>query len=250
MKKVALITQARVGSSRFKNKVLYHLTSKDSLLSIHLERILKSKSINFFYVATTNEEGVDLIESVAKISSFNVYKYSGEINDVLSRYFYCSKLFEADFIVRVTSDCPLIDSNLIDRIVDFTIKNDLDYCSNTLIDEYPDGQDIEVFKQQMLVEAHFNAVLQSDREHVTPYIKLNAKKISQFSELKRPGFQKIRMTVDYPEDIKVISDCISNLGKWASWEDYASFINRNSNCYSNQSIIRNIGYLKSIENEK
>jgi spore coat polysaccharide biosynthesis protein SpsF len=248
--KVVLITQARLGSTRFKNKILHPISHQDSVLSIHLERIARCKSIEYFYIATTNEDGIDSISATAKKYDFNIFKYDGDVNDVLSRYFSISSIVKPEFVVRVTSDCPLIDAELIDKIVNFAIEEDLDYCSNTLVDEYPDGQDIEVFKVGMLEKAYFSAILNSDREHVTPFLKRNSKNLKQFSEINVSDFKEVRMTVDYPEDIFVIEECIRYNGKFATWDVYAAFIKKNSLRFSNQAFIRNSGYLKSIENEK
>ncbi len=249
MSKVALITQARLGSTRFKQKILHPLSQTDTVLSLHLERISLCKSIDLFYVAAVEEIGSDLIAQIAKQNNFNIFQFNGNIDDVLARFYFNSKLFEVEYIVRVTSDCPLIDPKLIDKIVQFTIFNDLDYCSNTLIDEYPDGQDIEVFKSDMLKKAHKYAKLASDREHVTPYMKRNARKIRQFSDQKLADFSEIRMTVDYPEDILVVKECLNNFGKESSWKEYAHFIRTNQNKFKNQMFIRNSGYLKSLNDD-
>ena len=138
--KIALVTQARFGSSRLKGKVLEKISNK-TILQIHLENVKKSKLVTDFYVATTNESESDIICSIAENCNFNYFR--GDLNNVLSRFYYTVKEGLPDYVVRVTSDCPLIDSVLIDEVIHYTIFNKLSYCSTSY--EYPDGVVVEVF---------------------------------------------------------------------------------------------------------
>ena len=97
--------------------------------------------------------------------------FRGDEDDVLDRFYQGAKIHNPDYVVRLTSDCPLIDPVLIDEIIEAAISSDVDYCSNTLIESYPDGQDIEVFTFSALKKAWKESVLKSEREHVTPYMK-------------------------------------------------------------------------------
>src|SRR6056297_2089320 len=137
--KVIAVTQARIGSTRLPKKILKKVNGK-SLLEIHLLRILNSKRIDKVKVATTNEPEVEKIIEVA--NKVGVAYYQGDIQDVLDRFYQTLKNEKADYVVRLTSDCPLIDPVLIDKIIEFTLDNDLEYCSNTLEETYPDGQDV------------------------------------------------------------------------------------------------------------
>ena len=140
--KIIAITQARTGSTRFPNKIMNKI-GDETLLSIHINRIKKAKKINSIIIATTNKKNDDVIKQQA--DKLNVNCFRGDEDDVLDRFYQAAKIHNPDYVVRLTSDCPLIDPILIDEIIKATISSNVDYCSNTLIESYPDGQDIEVF---------------------------------------------------------------------------------------------------------
>ena len=248
---VLAITQARTGSTRFLNKVLKTIKGK-SLLEIHLKRILKSKKISKLVVATTIKEEDKIISKIA--SKIGVESFKGSEHDVLDRYYNTAKKYNPKWIVRLTSDCPLIDARLIDQVINKAQMDNLDYCSNTLIEAYPDGQDIEVFKFNSLEIAWSKAKLISDREHVTPYIKNNSSyfqgkifKSNNFPSHK--NYNKVRLTVDEKEDFKVIEYLINKLGFDARWIDYTNEYLKNNYISSlNKNVERNEGFRKSINN--
>jgi spore coat polysaccharide biosynthesis protein SpsF len=249
--KVIVITQARIGSTRFPAKVLQKI-GNDSLLAIHLRRLKKSTLAEKIIVATTLEEGSDNIVAIAHAEGALAFK--GSTEDVLDRFYQAAKNQHPEYVVRVTSDCPLIDGLLLDEVIKMTIENNLDYGSNTLMEQYPDGQDIEVIRWGTLERAWKEAKLNSEREHVTPYIRKNAD-YNGGTIFKAKNFQapfncsKIRMTVDKPEDLEAIKILITKLGVEKSWKEYTEYIINNPNEFSNQEILRNEGYLKSIQNE-
>lgn len=254
MVNIIIITQARIGSSRLPLKILKTIQGK-SLLEIHLSRLKRSKLNNGIVVATTFESGVEKIKKLTK--KYNIKLFQGDSYNVLDRFYRAARYFSASHIVRVTSDCPLIDPKLIDEVIKFAINKNLDYCSNVLIHNYPDGQDIEVFKFKALKDAWKRANLDSEKEHVTPYIinnsdfNKNGKYTAlNFSESLNKQYSKIRMTVDYEEDFKAIDLLISENGQFCDWEVYADYILSNKNKFKNQNLIRNESFLKQIENEK
>lgn len=253
MVNIVIITQARIGSNRFPSKILKKINN-DSLLEIHLSRLIKSKRANGVIVATTFEKDTDKIEMITKKLGVNFFQ--GDTEDVLDRYYKAAIKYSADYIVRVTSDCPLIDPNLIDMVIDFTIKENLDYGSNVLLHNYPDGQDIEVFKFDALKSAWEKAKNISEREHVTPFIINNSSfngrnmfKSLNFSEAISTEYSKIRMTVDYEIDLELIRYLVNEKGKFSDWQTYAGLFLKASKKFKNQEIKRNESYLKQIENE-
>ena len=250
---VAIITQARIGSTRFPEKVLRKVNSQ-SILELHLSRLKGSRYNHQIVVATTNEDQVDKIISIA--NSMNVWVYQGSTSDVLDRFYQAASSLELkpEYVVRVTSDCPLIDPSLIDEVIEMTVSKDLDYGANVLNQEFPDGQDIEVFKFSALEKAWKEAKLNSDREHVTPYIRKNSTYFNETkfksANYKAPhNFSDIRMTVDEPADLETIQTLVSNLGANESWKTYSKYILENSSQFSNQNIQRNEGYIKSLLND-
>ena len=246
-----LITQARIGSKRLPGKVLKKIGNK-TLLQIHLERLSKCKSISDIIVATTNKDEDKVIYENSLCLGFKAFK--GSENDVLDRFYQAVKNKKPEWIVRVTSDCPLIDPVLIDKVVKFVHDNKKDYGSNILIENFPDGQDIEVFKFSVLENAWNNACLLSDREHVTTFIRKNSdfNGGNLFSAINYPcykNFSDIRMTVDEKVDFDLISILINNLGDDKTWLEYTNYILENKLYEINNSIIRNEGLLKSIKND-
>lgn len=249
--KTVLITQARIGSTRLPGKILIEISEK-SLLKIHLERLKKSKYIDKVIVATTDKIEDDIIEK--KVIDWGFAVFRGSENDVLDRFYNAVKNMNPLWVVRVTSDCPLIDPILVDQVISHTQKNHADYGSNTLIENFPDGQDIEVFKFSVLEDAWLNAKLPSEREHVTPFIRNNStfnyqNRYKSVNYSCKGNFNKIRMTVDEQTDITTIEILIKNLGYNATWEDYTNFIINNPQKFQNQNIIRNEGYLKSLKKD-
>lgn len=249
--KTILITQARYGSTRFPGKILKEINF-ESLLEIHLKRLNKCKNISKIIVATTDKPEDKVIYDYAIGRGFNSFR--GSESDVLDRFYQAVKNEKPDWIVRVTSDCPLIDPILVDKLIKFTHNNNRDYCSNTLVENYPDGQDIEVFKFSALELAWENANLSSDREHVTPYIRNNSdfKGANIFKALNYPcasNYSKIRMTVDEPRDFDLIKILINDLGANKTWLEYTNHIIKNDLNKINDSIIRNEGLLKSLKND-
>ncbi|VXC13193.1 Spore coat polysaccharide biosynthesis protein SpsF [Flavobacterium sp. 9AF] len=243
MVKIIGITQARIGSSRLPRKVLLPIQGK-TLLEYHLERIKQSKLVNEWLVATTNEEHSNTICEIA--SNLGLAYYKGDLYDVLDRFYQSVKNKNADYVVRVTSDCPLIDPALIDETVDFCLKENLDYFSNVFEDKYPDGLDIEVFSFYQLKKAWENATLKADREHVTPYIRRSIDLSKYSNNYIDSKYASLRMTVDEMSDFKVISHLIDNLGANQSWKVYADYLLNNIKIKEiNSSIIRNQGYMKS-----
>ena len=243
--KIIAITQARTGSTRFPNKIMNRIEGK-TLLSIHIDRIKNSKKTNTLIIATTNKKNDDIIEFEA--NNLGVHCYRGDEDDVLDRFYQAAKIHNPDYVVRLTSDCPLIDPILIDEIIEAAIIANVDYCSNTLIESYPDGQDIEVFTFSALKKAWKESVLKSEREHVTPFMKKNFKSINIHSN--NMEFNKVRMTVDEPNDLVVINKLVDKLGLNENWQNYTKlYLNDKNISNSNASIIRNEGYLKSIKND-
>lgn len=246
-----LITQARTGSTRLPGKVLKEINEK-SLLQIHLDRLKKCKSISEIIVATTTNCEDEKLYNLVVLWGYNAFR--GSETDVLDRFYMSVKDKKADWIVRVTSDCPLIDPELVDKVIDFVQTNNKDYGSNTLIENFPDGQDIEVIKFSALEIAWRNAKLSSEREHVTPFIRNNSdfKGGHLFSAINYPcdfDFSKIRMTVDESKDFELIKKLINDLGIDKTWLEYTNHIIQNNLTEINDSIIRNEGLLKSLKND-
>lgn len=250
--KIIVVTQARIGSTRLPGKILKKIKGK-SLLEIHLNRILRSSLVNEVVVATTNETGVEKICEIADHAGVKHFK--GDLNDVLDRFYQAVVNLNPDYVVRLTSDCPLIDPVLIDNVINHCLENNADYCSNVLKEEFPDGQDVEVMRFSALEKAWKEAKLPSEREHVTPFIRKNCDyaggQLFHAVNFDAPdNLNHVRMTVDEEKDFSMMETVIQNLGTDKSWVEYSNFIISNTQNFENQNIIRNEGYIKSLKNDR
>lgn len=201
MKTVAII-QARMGSTRLPGKVMKKLHGK-TILSHVVERVKQSNWIDDIVIATTNKAEDDSIEKEAIACGIRIYR--GSETNVLERYFYAAKKNNADTIVRITSDCPLIDPSVIDEIISFYQKQSyilLTNAGNESHRSYPRGLDTEVFSFEALQDAFTHANREYQQEHVTPYLYENNQNIYYFKN--NIDYSGYRLTLDTIEDFKLI----------------------------------------------
>lgn len=250
---VVCVTQARTGSTRLPGKVLKTVAGK-TLLQIHVERLLGSERIDHLIVATTTEEDDRAIVDVC--DKLGVTSFRGSGDDVLSRFYHACAGLAPDWVVRVTSDCPLIDATLMDSIIERALESKCDYCSNTLSPTFPNGMDVEVFKFEALRAAHERATLRSDREHVTPFIYRNSNHsgAAMFTAENFRGetdYGQVRLTVDEQADYDVVSRVIETLGTRKTWREYADYyLSEDALGRLNGNIGRNEGYQKSLDQDQ
>lgn len=197
-------------STRLPGKVLKKVLDKP-LLEYQIERIQRSKHLHEIVIATTTNETDNPIVELANKLGINVYRGSEE--DVLSRYHEAAIQYGADIIVRLTSDCPVIDPKVVDNVIQYYLENQsrYDYVSNTLTRSYPRGMDTEVFTFQALKESYNEAEEKHEREHVTPFIYLRPNRYSLGSVQYITDKSTYRWTVDTPEDFELIRRIIENL---------------------------------------
>tara|TARA_Y100000589_G_scaffold38509_2_gene32266 strand:+ start:7478 stop:9523 length:2046 start_codon:yes stop_codon:yes gene_type:complete len=181
---VVAIVQARMGSTRLPGKVMKKIGASP-LIELIIRRLKKSQTITSIVVATSLAETDQAI--VDFVSSIGIKVVRGSERDVLKRYLNAALESEADIIVRVTADCPLIDPVIVDEVVRTFFSQKVSYASNVNPRTFPDGLDVEVFSIDALIEADQEAVTSYDREHVTPYIRNHG----QFA----------KASIEYPEDL-------------------------------------------------
>ena len=199
MKTVAIV-QARVGSTRFPNKVMRPMAGTP-MIGLLLGRLASSRRIDCIAVATSdapaNEPMVDYVRQLGHIV------YRGSENDVLDRYYQAAREAGADIVVRITGDCPLIDPAVVDAVIDVYEKQGVDYASNVSPPTFPDGLDTEVFSFKALETAWREARAQPEREHVTPFIRESGR-FAQANYSSGGDASSERWTVDEPEDFAVV----------------------------------------------
>lgn len=201
--KTVCIIQARMGSTRLPGKVMLDLCGKTVLEHV-IQRVKRVKNIDEIVIATTIDKKDDVIVEEAMKCGVKVFRGSEE--DVLSRYYYAAKENKADVVVRITSDCPLIDQEITQKTIDYYLinKDKFDYVSNTLERTFPRGLDTEVFSFKVLEKAFNEAILQRDREHVTPYIWDNPEMFNLGCYKSDVDYSKYRWTLDTEEDFELI----------------------------------------------
>jgi spore coat polysaccharide biosynthesis protein SpsF len=214
----AIIAQARMGSSRLPGKVLKPLGGR-SVLEHVLTRASRAKGADVVCIATTAEKSDDAIVSAAKSLGFPVFR--GSEADVLSRYAGAAEMTNADIVVRITCDCPLIDPNVVSQAIRALKEKSADYVAQEW-EGWPHGIGCEVFPRILLDRAAKETLDAYDREHVTPWIRNMAAK-SAFL-MKGPGgpVSEQRWLLDYPEDYKFLSQLFEQFSNSAppdSWEE-------------------------------
>jgi spore coat polysaccharide biosynthesis protein SpsF len=208
--KIDVIIQARMGSTRLPGKVLKDLKGKPIIWHV-IERVKQSKLIDDVIIATTTSKQDNQI--VEFCVDNNIKYYRGSEENVLERYYETAKHFDSDIVLRVTSDCPLIDPKVIDDILEFYLKNNYDLVTNAGMDlanrTFPRGLDIEIFSIEILEKAYVNAKKKYELEHVSPYIYENKFDIYYFKN--QQDYSKYRLTLDTIEDYKLIEKIYDEL---------------------------------------
>jgi spore coat polysaccharide biosynthesis protein SpsF len=208
--RLGIITQARMTSTRLPGKVLLALGETD-LLTCHIRRLSWARELLF--VATTENRSDDLVAE--KSRTLQIPCFRGSENDVLSRFFFTALQYQLDIIVRVTSDCPLIDGYLIAEGLRIykTFNNSRMYLSNGIERTYPRGFDFEIFSFELLKEAHENALTIAEREHVTPFMYQGEDKNITRHHFKRSVDKSgYRLTVDESKDYDLIKILVEKYG--------------------------------------
>ena len=200
--KIVGIIQARMGSTRFPNKVM-RLINGVPMIELLLRRLSQSKKIDHIILATPDDPpNQPLVDHILK-QGFDVCK--GSENNVLERFYQASIVHKPDIIVRITGDCPLIDPSMVDALIELYLKGKYDYVSNKNPPTFPDGLDAEVFSYSALQQAKLNSIHPHEREHVTPYIRESGK-FRIYNYEHKENLSNVRWTIDDPEDIEVVSN--------------------------------------------
>jgi glutamate-1-semialdehyde 2,1-aminomutase/spore coat polysaccharide biosynthesis protein SpsF len=239
-----------MGSSRLPGKVLADVGGKPMLEHI-VSRLRRSRLIDDVIVATSGAPADDPIAAAAAEKGFKVFR--GHENDVLDRYYEAAKNAKADTVVRITGDCPLIDPEVVDRVIATFLSEECDYVSNTLVCTYPDGLDAEVFSFAALEIAWRDGRRAADREHVTPFIRTSRRfRLRNVqSELGR-SIRHLRWTVDEPRDLEFVRAIYARLGsrEYFGWHEVLALLDAEPILGNlNAGLIRNEGFYHSLARE-
>ena len=197
------ILQARSSSSRFPGKILAPLLGQPMILR-QIERLRRASRLDELVLATSNHPSDDPVEALCRNEGIRCFR--GSLDDVLDRFYGACEPWRPDQVVRLTGDCPLVDPEVVDAVVDKHLREGNDYTSNTLEPSYPDGLDVEVLRFSCLEEAWREATLPSEREHVTPFVHRRPERY-RLGNLLREGENlcHLRWTVDEPEDLTFVA---------------------------------------------
>lgn len=203
--KIGAIIQARMSSSRLPNKVLMPLPYGGDVCVLQqvIRRVSKSKLINQVIVATSNNVEDEKIASIAELEKVPCYK--GSLDNVLDRFYNAALNFDLDIIVRITSDNPCIDSNILDEVIKNHLETDADYTSTSLHNKFPVGIGCEVINFTALKNSFLNASEKYEKEHVTPFIYKSCP-----DEFNINGYStnqdnsNLRVTLDTPQDYALL----------------------------------------------
>ncbi|MDO9547005.1 MAG: glycosyltransferase family protein, partial [Pelolinea sp.] len=228
--KIVCIIQARMRSSRLPGKVLEDICDHPMLYWV-VSRAGKAKKINDLVIATTSDDSDDPIALWCKENNINCFR--GDVFDVLDRYYQAANEWQAGVIVRLTADCPLIDPELIDMVIEAFFEQKVDFAANRLPPPYertyPIGLDIEVVSFEALEKAWKRATLPFEREHVMPYLYSVKDRFKIHILDADENLGSRRWTVDTPEDIEFIRALFSNLNCQInfSWKDVLHLLDEN-----------------------
>jgi len=200
-RRIVAIVQARMGSTRLPGKVLKTVCGK-TLLEHQMERMLRAALLDAVVVATSVSPADDRIEDLVLSRGWMVYR--GPEEDVLGRYAEAAAAFEANPVVRMTMDNPLMDPYVIDRVVETYQNGSYDFVTNNLEATFPHGLDLEVFSRAALGIAHREATKAFDREHVSPFIRDHPSRFRLGNVRSPRDLHHLRWTVDYPEDFEFV----------------------------------------------
>ena len=246
---IGCIIQARMGSSRLPSKVLMKSDDGRPLLYYVINQLRYCTKVKNLVIATTTNQEDDEIEKFANDNSVNIFR--GKEKDVLDRYFQCAKKYSFSTIVRITADCPLIDPQIVDKVIEKFFSGNYDFATNTLTRTFPIGTDVEVFSFSALNRAWENTQLPSEREHVTPYLRKEENfKIINIENDK--NISNLRLTVDRIEDFELIKQILNNISiNPIHLEDVLELFSRKPELIEiNKHINHNEGFNKSLEEDK
>ena len=239
MKTVAIV-QARMGSTRLPNKTMKPVRGTP-MIELLLTRLKRATALDEIVLATSSDARNDPLEAHVARLGFRVYR--GSEQDVLDRYYQAASMSNADVVLRITGDCPLMDPQLVDHVVARFRASGADYGSNVAPPTYPDGLDIEVFTFDALRRAWEQAREPRQREHVTPFLREDA----AFRRMNVANAQDLsaeRWTVDEPEDFAVIEAVFAAFAPRDdfSWQEVSALRASQPQVFAaNQRYIRNEG---------
>jgi spore coat polysaccharide biosynthesis protein SpsF len=227
---IVTVIQARMSSSRLPGKVMLPIFGEPLLIWM-IERVLKSKLAGTVVVATSTNQEDNVIENLCK--QYGTFCFRGHLTDLLDRHYEAGLMYNADVVLKIPSDCPLIDPEIIDQTITEFFESKADYASNLHPGTWPDGNDVEIMKMSALQRAWLEADSLEEREHTTPYIYNNPHLFKCVNTVWKSGLSladTYRFTIDYKEDyelIKCVYEHLYPINSSFSVQDIIDFLDNN-----------------------
>jgi spore coat polysaccharide biosynthesis protein SpsF len=247
---ILAVIQARMGSSRLPGKVLREVCGRP-LLALQVERMRRSRRADRILVATPDTLADQPLAALSR--GLGLACFQGSENDVLDRFYQACRsvgLDDADAVVRVTADCPLLDPELLDEVIGTYLAGSYDYVTNTLPPTFPDGLDVEVLRFAALAQAWREAELPSDREHLTRFIRRRPERFRHGNLAHDPDLSALRWTVDQEEDLRFVTRVFEHFrggGTAFSWREVLAFVDGHPDIAGlNCGIVRNAGVQSAL----
>ena len=247
---VGAIIQARMTSTRLPGKVLLEINGRP-MIDYLFERLEFCRNLQKIVLATTINKEDDSIVDYAK--KRGILYFRGSEHDVLARYYKAAKQFGIDHVMRITADCPLIDPQLCDQVIDVYFKEKVDYVHTGC--SFAEGLDCEFFPFRVLKDIYTNAKKKSEREHVSLYIKDHPELFKIITVQNKTDDSKYRFTIDELEDFEVVKAIINSLYQKDSTpfnaKEIKRFLENHPDIFrKNAHITRNEGLLISLKNDE
>ena len=198
-----------MSSSRYPGKVLEPLSGMP-MIAFMVDRVRRARRIDDVIVVTSVDSSDDPLAAI--LAERRIPSFRGDLNDVLARYACAARTHDSDIVVRLTGDCPLIDPEIIDRIIDLLDSTGSDYASNVDPPSYADGLDVEAFTRATLERADREASSLAEREHVTLWMRSEQAGLRRACLTSLVDSSHLRLTVDYPDDLAVVRRLVNALG--------------------------------------
>ena len=208
-----IVIQARTGSSRFPEKILKKI-DKRTVIEFLIDNLLTKFKNKNLVIATTNLKRDSIILKILKKKNINFFRGSEE--NVLKRYLNCAQKFKIKNIIQITSDCPLVDTNLIIRMKKIFFSKNLDYLANTYPPNksmYPDGTDIEIYKYKSLLKLSKLTNKKEDKEHVTNFFWKNKKIFKTMIIKNKINLSNFKYSIDYKNEIILVKKILKIIKK-------------------------------------
>ena len=194
-----LITQVRYGSSRLPAKILLNY-DKTNLLTFFISNLKKIKNIDRIILACPNDRYVNIFKLLANKLNVNLFSYDGNEKNVLDRYYMCAKKYSSENVIRITSDCPFINIEMVKNMINFYKQKKLLFLTNNKPRYVPHGFDCEIIHYSILENAKLNSKTEYEREHVTPWIYKNYFKNENNIKILKKNYSDVRITIDTAKD--------------------------------------------------